>query len=106
MDYRQLLDIEVSDLSSLDEKTRENIIKAGSVIYLEEVKLTAKLLEFDYDELLKSSILFTEHQIQIETLQENYELCYFLNKILNKVKEEYYGLQLWKNTGTEIKSKN
>ena len=47
------------------------------------------VLELDFIDLLKSSIYHTEKVIEEETDRENYELCYFLKGITDKIKKEY-----------------
>jgi hypothetical protein len=39
--------------------------------------------------MIITSILITEAQITIETENENYEICYFLSKIVEQIKTEY-----------------
>jgi predicted transcriptional regulator len=92
MNYKDILDIDISNLSNLDETTRQNIIKTGYSVYITSIQDTSNLLDIDFNQLLLSSILITEQEIEKQTLQENYELCYFLKKIIEKIKEEHYGL--------------
>jgi len=89
MTLQDFYDIDVSNLSTMDEKEREKVLKLATEIYIQEVNNVKDVLELDFIDLLKSSIYHTEKVIQEETDKENYELCYFLKGITDKIKKEY-----------------
>lgn len=92
MEFKDLKDIDISNLSTMDKKTRQETIMMGKQVYIQSVKDTAELLEIDFLDLLNSSIYISEQEIVKQTEKENYELCYFLNNIVKEIKKEYYGL--------------
>jgi hypothetical protein len=89
MTYKELKDIDVRSLPNLDEKTREMMIKQAKEAYLEGLEEVCELLNADLTDMIITSILITEAQITIETENENYEICYFLSKIVEQIKTEY-----------------
>jgi hypothetical protein len=89
MNYKGLKDVDVRSLPNLDEKTREMIIKEGKDVYIQGLKEVCELLNADLTDMIITSILITEAEITIETKNENYELCYFLSKIVKQIKTEY-----------------
>lgn len=92
MDFNEFKDIDVSNLSTMDEKTRQETIMMGKDIYIKSIKDVAERLEIDFIDLLSGSIYYSEEEIERQIEKENYELCYFLHKITNELKKEYYGL--------------
>lgn len=85
----ELKDIDVSNLSTMDEKFREEIIKVGITTYKDGVKELSELLSVDFIDLLETSIYTTQKEIDIQTNNENYELCFFLKEIIKQIKKEY-----------------
>jgi hypothetical protein len=89
MTLEDFYDIDMSNLSTMSEKERQKVIKLGVMVYIQELNNVKDILELDFIDLLKSSVYHTEKVIQQETERENYELCYFLKGIIDKVKKEY-----------------
>lgn len=89
MTLQDFYDIDISNLSTMSEKERQRVIKIATKVYIQEIDNVKDILELDFVDLLKSSVYHTEKVIQEETDKENYELCYFLQGIINKVKKEY-----------------
>lgn len=85
----ELKDIDVSNLSTMDTKFREEIIKVGITTYKDGVKELSELLSVDFIDLLETSIYTTQKEIDIQTNNENYELCFFLKEIIKEIKKEY-----------------
>lgn len=80
------------EILGLTSTEREEIVKEGVLVYIQQVELSALLLEMDFLSLLEANIDRTEKEIKRLTEDEEYELCYFLQEVLNKVKEKYNGL--------------
>lgn len=89
MTLQDFYDIDLSNLSTMGEKERQRVVKLGAEVYIQEINNVKDILELDFVDLLKSSVYHTEKVIQEETDKENYELCYFLKGITDKIKKEY-----------------
>jgi len=89
MTLQDFYDIDISNLSTMGEKERQRVVKLGAEVYIQEINNVKDILELDFVDLLKSSVYHTEKVIQEETDKENYELCYFLKGITDKIKKEY-----------------
>ena len=89
MTLQDFYDIDLSNLSTMSKKERQRVVKLGADVYIQEINNVKDILELDFVDLLKSSVYHTEKVIQEETDKENYELCYFLKGITDKIKKEY-----------------
>jgi hypothetical protein len=89
MSFKELRDIDVSNLSTMDEKTRKDTIKEGKETYIQAVKDVADKLDLNFLDILKSSIYISDEEIRKQTEMENYELCYFLHNITKEIKKQY-----------------
>jgi len=89
MDLEQ---IDSKDLFGLNDSQREEVLKAAVQVYLQQVELGSLLIDVDYLDFLKENIIYTEKEIKRLTEEEEYENCYFLQEVINKVKEEHDGL--------------
>jgi len=89
MTLDELKDIDVSNLSTMDEKTRQETIMIGFQLYISSIEDAAKRLGISFDEMLVGCVLSTEYQMERLIEEEKYELCFFLNEIITKIKENY-----------------
>ena len=87
-----ITNITKDEILGLTSTERKEIVKEGVLVYIQQVELSALLLEIDFLSLLENNIDRTEKEIKRLTEDEEYELCYFLQEVLNKVKEKYNGL--------------
>jgi len=83
-----LLELDSEEIFGLSQSHRTELIKASAQLYKQQVEMGAVLLDIPYEEFLSVNIQFTEKEIQKLTETENYEVCYFLNEIINKIKSE------------------
>jgi len=82
------------EIFGLNERQREEVLKAAVQVYIQQIEMSALLIEVDFIPFLQQNIIHTEKEIERLIDEEQYETCYFLQEIINKIKEEYDGLLL------------
>lgn len=89
MEKIDLENIGSDELFNLKDKERDQLFMEAVEIYLEQVKVGASLLKVDFIDLLKQNIELTERQIFEMEEEEQYEICFFLRGVINRIKKEY-----------------
>jgi len=82
-------DYDSDELFEMSESEREELLKVSTEIYIQQVEMGALLVEVDFLSFLKDNLIHTETQIEKYQQEEKYEICYFLQEIINRIKLKY-----------------
>lgn len=84
--------LDSKDLFGLNESQREEVLKSAVQVYIQQIELGALLIDTSFLYFLNENIIHTEKEIERLKEEEQYETCYFLQEIINRIKAEYDGL--------------
>jgi hypothetical protein len=89
IDVSKLLELPTTDLLRFNESEKQEVIMTSVEFYIQQVQLSALLMNYDFLSFLKFSIDNTEKEIQKLIQQEQYETCYYLQEIIKELKNRY-----------------
>lgn len=75
-------EIETSDLFSIPKEIRVKAINEGVELFFEQCETIAELFDEPLDQVIDTTLGKFEEQLERELINENYELCYYLNEII------------------------
>ena len=80
--------LDAEELFNVSKEIRIKAINEGIDLFLKQCEQIAELLNEPYDKVIEITLSKFQAQLDMELINENYELCYYLQAIINGVNKK------------------